>query len=536
MFVMQRFISICLMALMLATTTGAVAEERPTLVVNIVVGSMCANDIDRYAHNLTEQGILRLVESGVKYEEAYYNFSALSTASGLATLTTGANPSTHGIVGERWYSPTDAKSISLIADNKAMSVEFSVGARSCSPHRLIAPTYGDILLSESPQSKQFTVAVDALSAIVLNGRRGIALWAEKNQTHWTTSSAYIEKLPEWIKAYNKNDTNSEYSLKRWTTLYKADSYRNSEVGVVEGIKDKPTHLITNLNLDLSKTLHGEMSYTPAGNTMVLRFAEQIVLREGLGTDAHTDILNIYLDSSRNIAETYGPESIEYEDMLYRLDKDLIWFLDALYQHVGDSSKIVVVLTSDHGTSPSFNAIGSEPRHRFNHRQMEVIVNAYLGGRYGSDNYVAGYANQSLYLNHVTLAKKSLKYADICDEVATFLLQLQGISNAISATSMRNTSFSEGRTALMQRCFFGARTGDIIIDLVPGCIIEDDERRSLPSSGYIYDRHVPLIISRQGTTRRSVQRVTDMTELAPTLCHIMGVSTPWASERRPLQEF
>ena len=533
---MQRFASICLLALMLATATTALAEQRPTLVVNIVVGSMRANDLDRYSHNFTEQGIRRLIESGVRYEEAYYNFSALSTASGLATLATGANPSVHGVIGSRWYSPTDAKPISLIADSKAFPVEFSTGAGNYSPHRLTAPSYGDILLSDSHESKQYTIAVEALSAIVLNGRRGVALWAEKNQTFWTTSSAYCDKLPEWIVAYNKSDANGKQSLNRWTPIYKAETYRNSEVAVVEGIKDKPTHLITDLNLDLDNTLYGKMSYTPAGNSMILRFAEQIVLNEMLGSDANTDILNIYLDPARNIAETYGPESIEYEDMLYRLDKDLIWFLDSLYKHVGDSSKLVVVLTSDHGTSPSFNSIGSAPRHRFNHRQMEVIVNAYLGGRYGADNYVAGYANNSLYLNHVTLSKRSLKYADICDEVATFLLQLQGISNAISATYMRNTSFSEGRTALMQRCFYGARSGDVIIDLVPGCIIEDDDHRSLPSSGYIHDRHVPLIISQQGTTKRSVWRTICMSEVAPTLCHLMGVSRPWASEEQVLTEF
>ena len=219
MFVMQRFASICLLALMLATATTALAEQRPTLVVNIVVGSMRANDLDRYSHNFTEQGIRRLIESGVRYEEAYYNFSALSTASGLATLATGANPSVHGIIGSRWYSPTDAKPISLIADSKAFPVEFSTGAGNYSPHRLTAPSYGDALLSDSHVSKQYTIAVEALSAIVLNGRRGVALWAEKNQTFWTTSSAYCDKLPEWIVAYTKRAANGMQSLNRWTPIY-----------------------------------------------------------------------------------------------------------------------------------------------------------------------------------------------------------------------------------------------------------------------------------------------------------------------------
>lgn len=102
--------------------------------------------------------------------------------------------------------------------------------------------------------------------------------------------------------------------------------------------------------------------------------------------------------------------------------------------------------------------------------------------------------------------------------------------------MRNTSFGGDRTHLMQESFFGARTGDVIIDLIPGCILEDDDYRSLPTSGYNYDRHVPLIVSRQHGDNRIVTRRVEMTELSATLCHIMGIAAPWATTERPLQEF
>lgn len=516
------------------TTTSN--SERPRLVVNIVVGSMRSDDLERYMGNFTEKGFRRLMSEGVTYTEAYYDFSALSTASGLATLSTGANPAVHGVVGDRWWSHTDASIVWLINDNKSFPVEFSTGSGNYSPHRLLAPTFGDMLLMESPKSKLYTVAIDPLSAIVLNGKRGMALWAETNKTYWTTSSAYCAKLPQWITDYNKGEYNKQYVENRWQPIYKAATYRNYEVAVVEGIKDKSTHLITDINLKREKSLYGNLYLTPAGNTATLHFAEELMRREGLGTDTDTDMLNIYLDAASYIAQTYGPESIEYEDMLYRLDKDLIWFLDSVYKQVGSSTDVVVVVTSDHGTSPSYNAAGSAPRHRFNHRQMEVIVNAYLGARYGSDNYVVGYADKSLYLNHATIANKKLVFSEICDEVATFLLQLQGISTAVSSTSMRNTSFGHGRTELLQNCFFGARSGDVIIDLVPGCIIEDDDYRSLATSGYNYDRHVPLIIARHRGDNRTVTRSVDMTELSATLCHIMGISAPWATTEKRLQEF
>ena len=538
---MKRILLLGLLTLGLATISTRAAEttpgnERPRLVVNIVVGAMRSDDLERYMGNFTQNGFRRLMQEGVTYTEAYYDFSAISTASGLATLTTGANPAVHGIVGDRWWSHTDASMVWLINDNKSFPVEFSTGTGNYSAHRLMAPTYGDMLLMENPESKLYTVALEPLSAIVLNGKRGMALWAETNKTYWTTSSAYCTKLPEWITEYNKGDYNKQYIENRWMPIYKAATYRNYEIAVVEGIKNKHTQIITDINLKRDKSDYDNLSLTPAGNTAVLHFAQELMKREALGTDGDTDILNIYLDTARNIAQTYGPESFEYEDMLYRLDKDLIWFLDSVYSQVGDSTDVVVVVTSDQGTSPSYNATGSAPRHRFNNRQMEVIVNAYLGARYGSDSYVVGFANNSLYLNHATIANKKLVFSDICDEVATFLLQLQGISTAISSTSMRNTSFGGDRTVLMQESFFGARTGDVIIDLIPGCILEDDDYRSLPTSGYNYDRHVPLIVSRQRGDSRIVTRRVEMTELSATLCHIMGIAAPWATSERPLQEF
>ena len=528
-----RLLILCIVAMLPCIATFAAP---PRLVVNIVVGSMSSNDLDRFAPNLTEGGFRRIMQDGVTYTQAYYDFSTLSTASGLATLSTGATPAVHGVVGERWWSHTDAKPVWLVNDSKARPIEFSTGSAGYSAHRLTAPTYGDMLLASNSSSKQFSIALEPLSAIVLNGKHGTPLWAEKNQSYWTTSSAFCDRLPQWIIDYNKQDSNKEHLINRWQPIYKAATYRNSEVAIIEGIRNKHTQLITDVNLNLDDSLYSSLLYTPAGNTATLRFAEQIIRNEGLGLDTDTDILNIYLDAARHIVQIYGPESMEYEDMIYRLDKDIIWFLDSLYAHVGRASDVVIIVTSDHGTSPSFNPANSEPRFRLNHRQMEVIVNAFLGSRYGTDNYVAGYANKSLYLNHATIAKRELVLRDVCDDVANFLIQLQGISNAISAYSMRNTCFSHGRSMLMQQGFFCNHSGDILIDLDPGCIIESNEHRSLPSAGYNYDRHVPLIISEGGSENRRVEEHISMCSLAPTLCHIMQIDSPWATEAAILPQF
>lgn len=519
-----------LATIVLSLTTAA--ATKPQLVVNIIIGSMRSSDIERYADNLSDNGIMRLVKGGAYYTNAEYDYALTSTAAGLATFSTGAQPSVHGIIGTHWWNYVDSKCVSLIADTKAHPVPFSTGAISCSPYRLSAPTIGDMLVATNPESKCFTVALDPLSAILLTGHSGVAYWPENNKTYWTTTSAYLHQQPAWVEQYNRSGSNAMYRLNRWTPLYTASKYHNNEVAIIEDIKDKSTKLLSDVDLTLGNSEIGHMRYTPAGNTMLLEFASALIAQERLGSDSNPDILNISLDTSRYIASTYGPESMEWEDMLYRLDRDLAEFLTYLYAQVNDPHKIVVVLSSDHGTSPSYNPIGGKERERFNVRQMEVIVNAFLGARYGSDNYILGFANNALYLNHQLILEKRLSLDTLREEVATFLLQMRGVATAISSSSLRNTSFSEGRSRLLQQSFYATRSGDVLIDFMPGWIIENSDYRSASDAGYNYDRKVPLIIYGTATTGEYSHKVS-ITEVAPTIAHILDIEQPWASTSEPL---
>jgi predicted AlkP superfamily pyrophosphatase or phosphodiesterase len=522
--------TITLIIALIATIGGLwAATPKPRLVINIVVGSMRSSDLERYSDNFSEGGFKRLMNGGRNYTNAYLGYSQCSTAAGIATLATGTQPCDHGAIGESWWNYADGQNTTLIGDSKSHPIPFSTGAGNYSAHRLTSPTLGDLLLGSSPMSKQYTIAIDPLSAIVMNGKAGIPFWAESNQTHWTTASAFTDTLPSWIGKYNQNDTNDNYILSRWTPLYKAWMYKNEEIAVMEGIKDKHTKLLSDVNLRLSTSNYGKMCYTPAGNTMVFKFASALVVQERLGIDADTDILNICLDTPRYVAETYGPESLEYEDMLYRLDKDIAEFLTYVYAQVSDPSMIVVTLSADHGTAPSYNPVDGKARERFNSRQMEVIVNAYVSAHHGSDEYILGYANNAIYLNHKTINNKKLNIDDIRDEVAIFALQLRGVASARSSTALRNSSFTGGRGELMQHSFYAARSGDVILDFMPGWIVESNTQRSSSTSGYNYDRHIPLIIYGGGIEPRIIDSRVDPAHLAATLCTLIDIELPWSSD-------
>ena len=75
----------------------AAAPAHLKLVVVIVVDQMRADYVDRFRDQWTA-GMKRLVEQGAWFREAAYPYAATETCVGHATISTGALPSTSGIV------------------------------------------------------------------------------------------------------------------------------------------------------------------------------------------------------------------------------------------------------------------------------------------------------------------------------------------------------------------------------------------------------------------------------------------------------
>ena len=190
-------------------------------------------------------------------------------------------------------------------------------------------------------------------------------------------------------------------------------------------------------------------------------------------------------------------------LVCKLDRDLADFLTFVFAQVRDGNA-TVVLTSDHGTSPSYDATTEEPD-RFNARQFEVIVNGFLNVRYGTGDWVVTYGDKCIWLNHNLIYERGLDLADVQNEVAIFAMQFRGVSHALSATAMRSSYFGSGYARRMQNSFYPRRSGDVILNLMPGWIEERDRCRSMSGSMYGYDTEVPLVFYGTGAGQQHVRR-------------------------------
>lgn len=509
-----------ILAIILFATLETAA--RPRLVVNIVVGSMRAEDLGRYADNYGDGGLRRLTDGGTVYANSRYDYQQTTTPVSLATLTTGAMPSTHGVIGLRWRDYVENDAIELVA-----------GRKGPGPYNLIAPTLAETLLRHEPGSRAVTVAAEAASVVVMGGRGGDAFWLDSARCGWTTSPYYAPDVPDWVARSNRERYNLSYIATEWRTLLEKDKYVNTaHHDIVLTGKNKREDVSGEGRLDLT-TDYDRMLYTPAGNTALLGFAKQAVAQFKLGDDHVPDLLNICLDPARRISEAYGPESVEVEDMYYRLDRDLADFLTFVFAQV-KNGEVLVVFTSDHGTSPSFDP-SREESDRFNTRQFEVIVNGFLNVRYGMGDWVLDYEDKCVYLNHNLIYERGLNLAEIQNEVAIFAMQFRGVSHALSATAMRTSYFGSGYARKMQNSFYPRRSGDVILNLMPGWIEERERCWSSSGSMYGYDTEVPLIFYGYGAGPLRIKRRVDMTAVAPTLARVLEITEPSASEGEVLPE-
>ncbi len=526
-----------LLSLFLGVGATRVAA-RPKVVVNIIVSQLRYDCLERYEANLCEGGFKRFMREGAVCTQSRYGFMPTNTVAALATLTTGADPSTHGIIGERWIDYLTQRPVSLVDDHTCRGLECDAGKGGYSPLNLTVPTLGDALREDDSLSRVVSIALDPASAVVMGGFTRDVYWIDSTRCNWVSSTAYMNNLPEWVVKNNGIKVANQYLDYKWELVLPRYSYRNNEYSVIH--MHEESHL---RKVMASSWLQGSakapgreyaaIMLTPAANYIVKEFAKQAFIYEDLGRDNHPDIINVCFDASRWIGETYGSTSLEFEDMLYRLDLDIAELIDFLFAQ-RSKDDILIVLTSDHGAAEARER-GKPRRTVFNPSQFKVIVNGYMNASFGDGEWVAGYAGRNLYLNHTQIARSGLSLADVQTRVAAFALQFSGITHVATSTAILSGGFASGWGEAVGNGFYPKRSGDLVINLAPGWV-ESEGGWMQTGSMYDYDTHVPLMLLGGGVRAgASVERDIRMCDVAPTLSGILGILRPVASTGRGVGE-
>lgn len=517
-----------------AHSSSAISRNKPRLVVNIVVGQMRYDYLLRFADHFSEKGFHAMVREGSLCTRAMYDYSLTRTGAGLATIATGTNPATHGIVGDRWFNYTTSEPVELAVDKKSYATGSDEFDGQYSPSSLIVSSLGDGLKAISPESKVVSVALEPKSAVVIGGHAAnAAYWLNPRDGRWITSTYYTATLPKWVEKLNNDEFAVSYSNQTWGITIPLKSYHNdsyTDISIDSTKNGLSFDFLTRKKYDYERLVA-----SPFGNTIVKDFAIQAMIYEGMGNDDATDILNVVFDASRNIGSKYGTGSIEIEDSYYRLDADIAALLEFLDTHVG-RDHLLVVLTSDHGASDPVAPENRAPSGFFDNSQFTAIIAGFLGAQLGPEEWVLKFENRQIYLNRRLLYEKGHNLEDIQNRVANFAIQFSGVSQAITATALQNSHFSSGVVGKMQNSYFPRNSGDIMINLMPGWIDMDASARISDSgSPYNYDCHVPLIWYGGVVGNVDVEQDVNITDIAPTIANIIGIAPPQASTGTPISK-
>ena len=517
---MRKFLTTIVALIGALTVTAA----QPKLVVNIVVGGMKASDLERYEKNFSNDGFRLLKNGGVVFAECYTDFVPSSSEMALATIATGALPSMHGISSTRWYDRTSGNTIVELCRTQK-------GAPTT--EHFMAPTLAEAIVATDKGARAVTIAHNINSAMVVAGKSGECYWID-DLGNWATAPCYNTTLPNWITKYNEECINRSFVVGTWFGKLGKGKYINSRVTDIEvyDIYAKAKSLFAKKATDKWVS---ELKSTPVGNNALFSFATKMF--DNMVNDFEKDgckVLNICLDTPRIIAEKYGPDSIEYEDMLYHLDESISEFMTHLTTKYPNKSDYLVLLTSDHGNG-NHNFEHSGSRDSFNTRQAAVILNAFLSAQFGQGSWVLSFEMGAIYLNRDLIYSKRLSVADIQNEAATFAMQFRGIANTATATAMLGGVMSSSTSRLMQNSFYPRRSGDILYCLQPNYYELIEDNISISGSPYNYDRHIPLIFYGAGLRGRVIDRKMDSSSIAVTTAYLLGFSRPDCADGQLIYE-
>lgn len=518
----------------------AIPSDKPQLIIGIVVEDMRYDYIYRYWDNFSDGGFRRLIEEGTVCRNANYNYMLTQTAPGYVTIATGCEPIVHGVVSDDWYVQLQEQSVNAVFDAKEKTIGADVEKANYSPRNILTTTFTDEMkLFNNNRSKVVSVSLNPMSAILPAGHMGdCAYWFDDASGLWVTSSYYADSLPGWVNEFNGKKFPDMYIEKDWLPLLSLDKYRaGSEKGKSKSAGFTDDNVLgKKISGILKKTKqYSKLKSNPLGNSLTKDFCVNAIVNEELGQDEYTDYLSVAFTASSDVSRACGPNSVELEDLYIRLDRDLEHFLQFIDENVGKSN-VLIYLTSDHGTSynPALLQSNNIPAGQFNSDRAIMLLGTYLNALYDKGKWVTAYYNNQIYLNHNLIESAGINLQEFETAVCNFMLQFSGVANAVSASTLKSTTFTDGTMCKMQNSFNPKRSGDVIVYLEPGWI-EQGNGVSDSNSGYNYDTHVPLIWYGWKVKRQRIGKSVDMRDIAPTIANFLDIPFPNGTTGNVIEE-
>ncbi len=527
----------------------AQAQEKPRLVVGIVVDQMRQEYLYRYEKKFGTGGFRRLMVDGFMLKNGHYNYVPTYTGPGHASVYTGTTPAVHGIIGNDWYEKSSRTVVNCVGDERQKPVGNDAGNGDVSPWRMLSTTITDELkMATQKKSKVIGLSIKDRGAVLPAGHMADgAYWFDGSTGKFISSTFYKPGLPLWLDKFNALKLADQFLNNEWKTLLPIDQYTESgpdDSPYETRLKGKDERPVFPYKLKEMRTAFGSMDLitsTGFSTELLTELARAAVDGEELGKDEVTDFLAISYSSPDYVGHAMGPNAVEVEDIYLRLDKHIEALLADLDKKVG-AGRYVVFLTSDHGVAdvPQYMKDNKISAGILRMTAVEAGLNEHLKAYFGDRKIIEKIINDQVFLNPDAFAgdpKSSGVDLLIATElISQYLLKVEGIADVFSAASLRSSGYSEtGIKGNLVRGYHRKRSGDIAFVLEPQWIESASVVGTTHGSGYSYDTHVPIIFYGWGIQKGSTVNYHTITDIAPTLSVLLNIKFPSGCTGQPVGE-
>lgn len=533
-----------LLVILLSSIQIKTFSKAPKLTVVFIIDQFAYHYIEKLKHNLIG-GIKHLVSNGVFYKNAYMPNGAPSTSAGHAIISTGTYGKTSGIIGNGWLDKANEKTAyeSLDIDKKyAVFSPYGLYKHAKAPSNILVDTLSDqfVLKSKPGQDyKSFAISLKSRAAIALAGKLGKAIWFDEDSCQFTSSRAYFEELPSWVKSFNKKHLDMEKIKElEWRRFHKDNifAYNFKDIKNYDFARSN-FNIIGEKISNCGEDYIGTYVKTPHANKHLLDLAKECLEKNIGRKKGDKFILWISLSSLDKLGHCYGPDSQEAIDMIYHLD----WQIDQFMKYIEkklNPQKILYTLTADHGIMPIVEILkgrGISGIRRINKNKLMNKINNQIEKKHKIKNVALRFVNPQIYLNKKPLKSLSKKRKDqIKKDIKKILINEPGILKAWTYKELSNEKTESGSIdSFFKNQLFKGRSGQIICKTAPYSVITN-KMGSQHKTPYEFNTHIPLVIYRKNHIYgKHVKEKVLMTRLANTLAKILKVSKPAASTFEPL---
>ena len=460
----------------------------PKLFVFLIAEQFRQLYLDRSRDLLGPGGFRELMTKGVHYPNCRLAASGF-TASGLASLATGAYPSLHGIIADQWY---DRRTRALSKARADM---------------LEATTLADEV-SRAGHSRIYCLGLYEGTTSLLMGRSpGPVFWMDTQGQFTTRGNA-----PEWLAAFNNGRPIDKLHDEKWTA--------------VGAGSDLPP--LRTLTYDPRKPEDFFALYqsSPFCQDAQFEFLQAALTAEKLGQGQTLDFVFLSLGAMALLGYETGSDSPLMDQMTLRLDQQIQRTLAMLDKTPGKNN-YNLVFAAAHGSPPE-----PDPALRL---QMAIsgesiarAIEKALSDRFDKgplkNVYIDKYVYPFLYLNLEMLQKLGIPFRGARKLAGEAALRLPGVAGYYTADG--DCSHTGEWRRRFENSFHPLRSGDVMLSYDAQAVEDFGFNRGVSyGSLYNYDTVVPLMLYGPQFGGGVIERGIESVDLAPTIARAAGIGMP-----------